>query len=94
MVPVYDDYDSDPWESHEEEEEEPNVQFISFPEPAYEQPSPGSSQCWPLTKFWITLLMFDHLWDFDRLVEGRAQGEAKITGSRPLLREFLVLGFM
>jgi hypothetical protein len=25
MVPVYDDYDSDPWESHEEEEGEPNV---------------------------------------------------------------------
>jgi hypothetical protein len=25
MFHVYDDYDSDPWESHEEEEGEPNV---------------------------------------------------------------------
>jgi hypothetical protein len=38
--------------------------------------------------------MFDHFWDFDRLVEGRAQGKAEIMGSRPLFREFLGLGFM
>ena len=31
MVPVYDDYEYDIWESHEEEEEEENVQFISCP---------------------------------------------------------------
>jgi hypothetical protein len=30
---VYDDYDSNPWESHEKEEGEPNEQFISCPEP-------------------------------------------------------------
>jgi hypothetical protein len=38
--------------------------------------------------------MFEKLWDFDRLVEGGAQGEAEIAGSRLLLREFLALGFM
>jgi hypothetical protein len=37
--------------------------------------------------------MFDHFWDFDRLVKGGVQGEAKITGSRPLFREILGLGF-
>jgi hypothetical protein len=30
--------------------------------------------------------MFDLFWDFDRLVEGKAQVEAEITGSRPLFR--------
>jgi hypothetical protein len=40
------------------------------------------------------LVMFDHIWDFDRLVEGRAQGESKIAGSHPLFRDFLGLGFM
>jgi hypothetical protein len=44
MFLVYDDYDSDPWESHEEEEGESSVQFISYPEPANEQPSSGISQ--------------------------------------------------
>jgi hypothetical protein len=44
MGPVYDDYDSDPWESHEKEEGEPNEQFISCPEPVSEKPSPGISQ--------------------------------------------------
>jgi hypothetical protein len=29
--------------------------------------------------FWRTLVMFDHFWDFDRLVEGGAQGEAEIA---------------
>jgi hypothetical protein len=38
---VYDNYDSDPWESHEEGEEEPKEPFISCPEPISEQPSPG-----------------------------------------------------
>ena len=41
------------------------------------------SCCWPLTKFWRTLVMFDHFWDFDRLVKDEAPGEAEITGSRP-----------
>jgi hypothetical protein len=36
--------------------------------------------------------MFDQFWDFDRLVEGGAQGEAEIAGSRPLFRDFWVLG--
>jgi hypothetical protein len=44
MVPVYDDYESDPWESHEGEKEELNVQFISCPEPVNEKISPGISQ--------------------------------------------------
>jgi hypothetical protein len=34
--------------------------------------------------------MFDHFWDFDRLVEGGAQGEVEIVRSRPLFREFWV----
>jgi hypothetical protein len=38
--------------------------------------------------------MFDLFWDFDRLVEGGAQVEAEIVGSRPLFRVFLGLGFM
>jgi hypothetical protein len=44
MFPVYDDYDSDPWERNEKEEGEPNVQFISCLEPANAQPSPEISQ--------------------------------------------------
>jgi hypothetical protein len=30
MVPIYDDYESNPWESHGEEEEEPKMHFIAF----------------------------------------------------------------
>jgi hypothetical protein len=44
MVPVYDDYEFDPWESHEGEMEELNVQFISYLEPVNESISPGVSQ--------------------------------------------------
>jgi hypothetical protein len=44
MVHVYDDYESDPCESHEGEKEELNGQFISCPELVNEQISPGSSQ--------------------------------------------------
>jgi hypothetical protein len=43
MVHVYDDYDPDPWESHEGKKEELNVQFISCSEPAKEKISPGIS---------------------------------------------------
>jgi hypothetical protein len=32
--------------------------------------------------------MFDHFVEFDRLVKGGAQGEAEITGSWPLFRDF------
>jgi hypothetical protein len=52
------------------------------------------SLCWTLTKFWISLVMFDLFWDFDRLVKGGAQVEANITGSRPLFRALFGLGFM
>jgi hypothetical protein len=38
--------------------------------------------------------MFDHFWDFDRLVEGGALGKVDITGSWPLFRVLLGLGFM
>jgi hypothetical protein len=41
---VYDDYESDPWESHEEEEEQLKVQFIACLEPVSEKPPPGISQ--------------------------------------------------
>jgi hypothetical protein len=44
MGPIYDDYDYDPWESHEKEEGDPNGWFISYPEHVSEQPSPGTSQ--------------------------------------------------
>jgi hypothetical protein len=49
---------------------------------------------WPLTKFWRTLVTFDQFWDFNRLVEGRAQGEVEIVVALPLLRVFLGLEFM
>jgi hypothetical protein len=45
---VYDEYESDPWESQEEEEEELEDQkkghFILCPEPVSEQPSPETIQ--------------------------------------------------
>jgi hypothetical protein len=44
MVPVYDNYESDPWESHEGEKEELNVQLISCPTLVNEKISPGISQ--------------------------------------------------
>jgi hypothetical protein len=44
MVPVYDDYESDPWEGHEGEKEELNVQLISCPTLVNEKISPGISQ--------------------------------------------------
>ena len=37
--------------------------------------------CFPLTKFWRTLVMFDHFWDFDRLVDGGARDKVEIMGS-------------
>jgi hypothetical protein len=43
-VPVYDDYESDPWESYEEEKEQQKGKFISCLEPASEQPSSEVSQ--------------------------------------------------
>jgi hypothetical protein len=36
------------------------------------------------------LVMFYHFWDFDRLVEDEAPGEAEIAESRPLLWDFWV----
>jgi hypothetical protein len=50
--------------------------------------------CWPLIKFWRSLLMFDLFWDFGRLVEGGAQVEEKIARSWTIFREYLGLGFM
>jgi hypothetical protein len=44
MVLFYDDYELDPWESHEGEKEELNGQFISYSEPVNKQVSPGISQ--------------------------------------------------
>jgi hypothetical protein len=44
MGPVYDDYDSDPWESHKEEKEQQKGQFIACPEPVGEKPPPETSQ--------------------------------------------------
>jgi hypothetical protein len=49
--------------------------------------------CWPLTKFWRSLVRFDLFWDFDRLSKAmRAQVKVEIAGSRPLFRDFWVLG--
>jgi hypothetical protein len=46
--PIYDDYDSDPWESQEEEPEEPaeqsKIQFTDYAEPVNEQPPPEINQ--------------------------------------------------
>jgi hypothetical protein len=44
MVHVYDNYESDPWESHEGEKEELNVQLISCPTLINEQMSLGISK--------------------------------------------------
>jgi hypothetical protein len=44
MVPVYDNYESDPWERHEGEKEDLNVQLISCPTLVNEKISPGISQ--------------------------------------------------
>jgi hypothetical protein len=49
---------------------------------------------WALARFWRTLVMIDHFWDFDRLVEDRVPGEVEIVGSWPLFREILGLWFM
>jgi hypothetical protein len=43
MGSVYDEYEYDPWEIHEEEEE-PEGQFIFCPDPVSEKPSPKASQ--------------------------------------------------
>jgi hypothetical protein len=51
-------------------------------------------ECWPLTKFWRSLVRFDLFWDFDRLVKGRAQVKVEIAGSLPLFRELLGFGLM
>jgi hypothetical protein len=47
MGHVYDDYESNPWESQEEEEEQQEEQFISCSEPFCEQPPPKISQTTP-----------------------------------------------
>jgi hypothetical protein len=44
MVPIYDEYESDPGESQPEEEKEPEEQNISCPEPVSEQPPPESNE--------------------------------------------------
>jgi hypothetical protein len=41
MDPVYDNYESDPWEGHGGEKEELNVQLISSPTLINEKVSPG-----------------------------------------------------
>jgi hypothetical protein len=43
-VPIYDDYESDPWESYGEEEEQQKGQFVSCPYPVRKKPSLGTSQ--------------------------------------------------
>jgi hypothetical protein len=42
--PVYDDYESDPWESHEEEERKQKAVYSYCPEPTSEQPLSETSQ--------------------------------------------------
>jgi hypothetical protein len=42
-----------------------------------------------------TLVVFDHFWEFDRLVkDGAHPGEEEIMGSRPFCGIFSILGFM
>jgi len=36
--------------------------------------------------------VFDQFWEFDMLVKDEVPGKAEITGSRPLLWDFWVLG--
>jgi hypothetical protein len=48
----------------------------------------------PRPSFVETLVMFDHFWDFDRLVEDGAPRRSGDRGISPFLRDFWVLGFM
>jgi hypothetical protein len=58
QVLVYDDYDSDPWESQEDEpEEQQEEQFISCSNPSSEQPSSEDSQ--PVSSPHPPMLMID-----------------------------------
>jgi hypothetical protein len=59
--PIYDDYDSDPWESQEEapeeSEEQSKMQFIDYAEPVSEQPPPEISE--PFSVFHSPVLIRD-----------------------------------
>ena len=48
--------------------------------------------CWPLTKCCVPLVMFDLFLGLRQDVEGGAQYEAKIAGSRQFFRYFWFLG--
>jgi hypothetical protein len=44
---------------------------------------------YPLTKFLITLIVFDHFWDFDKLVEDGAPRRSRYPGISPPFAGFL-----
>jgi hypothetical protein len=56
-IPVYEDYESNPWESHEEEKEQKKGQSISYPELTSEWPSPEINQ--PASSFHSPVLTRD-----------------------------------
>jgi hypothetical protein len=46
--------------------------------------------CWPSTKFWRTLVVFDHFWDFDRLVKDGAPRRSRDREISPPFWDFWV----
>ena len=48
--------------------------------------------CWPLTKFWRSLVRFDLFWDFDRLSKVERKLKLISQDLGPLFRDFWVLG--
>jgi hypothetical protein len=46
------------------------------------------------TKFWRNLVLFDHFWDFNRLVKDRVSRRSGDHGIFPPFTGFLGLGFM
>jgi hypothetical protein len=51
-------------------------------------------KCWPLTKFWEHLVIFDHFWDFDNLSKMEHQTKQRLQNLGPLLGPFLGFGNM
>jgi hypothetical protein len=52
------------------------------------------SGCWPLTKFWEHLVIFDRFWDFDSLSKMERQTKWRLQNLGPRLGPFLGFGNM
>jgi hypothetical protein len=54
----------------------------------------GGESVGPRPSFLETLVVFDHFWDFDKLVEDGAPRRGRDCVISPFLQDFWVLGFM